>query len=156
MLKRDITYKDFNDEDQTETFYFNISKTEIVDLDALHPNGMQGFIENIVKTNDKHALVNEFKKIILLSYGKKSEDGKRFIKTDELREEFSQTAAFDSLFIELATDDEKASEFIIGVMPKDLREEMQKEIDSSTQTPPPPPPPAPPTPQPQITDTAGL
>ncbi len=133
MLKRDITYRDFNDEEVTDTFYFNITKSEIIELEVEHQEGLEGMIKRIIETKDNKSLISQFKRIVLLSYGEKSADGKRFIKSEESREAFSQTAAFDALFIELATEDEKAASFITGVLPKD----MSAEIDKATLPPPP-------------------
>ena len=129
MLKRDITYEDFDGEKVTETFYFNLTKTEIVELEVGYDGGLQAALQRIIKADDRKTLVAEFKKIVLLSYGKKSDDGKRFIKSDELREEFSQTAAYDSLFMELATNDDSAATFIKGIVPKDFAREMDKVQD---------------------------
>jgi len=121
MLKRDIKYTDFDGNEATDTFYFNLTKSELVELEAGKPGGLDQWIRTVIHTNDNNALIAEFKKIILLSYGEKSPDGKRFVKSDEMRTEFSQTAAFDELFIELATDENKADEFLQGVVPKDLQ-----------------------------------
>lgn len=120
MLKRDIKYTDFDGNEVTETFYFNITKSEAVELEVGHKGGMEEFLKRIVQTQDHASMISEFKRIILLSYGVKSEDGKRFIKSDEMREEFSQTAAFDALFIELASNEDAAATFIKGVLPADL------------------------------------
>lgn len=137
MLKRDITYTDFNDEKQTETFYFNLTKSELVEVEAGHKGGMDAFIKTIIHTEDNDALIKEFKRLILLSYGEKSADGKRFIKSDELREAFAQTAAFDELFIEIATDETKAVEFIKGIIPKDMSIEVEKADQDKPTLPPP-------------------
>jgi hypothetical protein len=126
MLKREITYEDFDGEKVTETFYFNLSKSEIIELEVGYKEGLQEVLQRIIKTEDKKRLVEEFKKIILLSYGVKSEDGKRFVKNDELREGFSQTAAYDELFIELASNEESAAVFIRGIIPKDFSKEVEK------------------------------
>ena len=80
MLKREIKYTDFDGNEVTDTFYFNITKSEIVELEVGYTGGMEGFIKNIVNAEDNKALVAEFKRIILLAYGQKSPDGKRFIK----------------------------------------------------------------------------
>ncbi len=127
MLKKEITYTDFNDEKATDTVYFNITKSEAIELEVGHKEGLDDFIKNVIKTEDRQALISEFKRIILLAYGQKSPDGKRFIKTDQLREEFSQTAAFDALFIELASQDDAAATFIKGVLPKDMQEEIARQ-----------------------------
>jgi len=126
MLKREITYEDFDGEKVTGTFYFNLTKSEIIELEVAYSGGLQETLQLIIKTDNKKRLIEEFKRIILLAYGVKSEDGKRFIKNDELREEFSQTAAYDELFIELATNEESAAVFIKGIIPKDFAKEVEK------------------------------
>lgn len=128
MLKREITYEDFNGDLVTETYYFNLTKSEILNLDASYEKGLNSAIQKIIEAEDGKALIAEFQKLILLSYGVKSEDGKRFIKSDALREEFSQTAAYDILFMELATNDGLAAEFMLGIMPKDMAQAAQKEL----------------------------
>jgi len=143
MLKKDITFEDFNGDSTTETLYFNLTKSEMIEMEASYEDGFEATIMRIQKTVDKQGLIREFKKIILMAYGQKSEDGKRFIKTDELREEFEQTAAYDALFMELATNDVAAANFIKGVMPKDMQAEIAK-LENETPTPPSlPSPPAP-------------
>lgn len=137
MLKREITYEDFNGERKTESFYFNLTQTEIIEYQVEYEGGLDSVIRNIIAASDIKSLVAEFKKIVLLAYGIRSEDGKRFIKSPELREEFTQTAAFDALFMELATNADAASTFIKGVVPRDFAKEMDT-ID----IPLPPPPPA--------------
>ena len=134
MLKRDITYEDYNGEQVTETFYFNLTKSEIIELEVSYKGGLEGFIQAIIQAEDNKTLVAEFKKIVLLSYGEKTPDGKRFVKNDELREAFSQTAAYDSLFMELAMNDESAANFIKGIIPSDLSREV-----ATVQLPPTPP-----------------
>ena len=128
MLKRDITYENFNGVLITETYYFNLTKSEILNLDASYSDGLNGAIQKIIDAKDSKALIDQFQKLILLAYGIKSEDGKRFIKNDTLREEFSQSAAYDVLFMELATNDALAAEFMLGIMPKDMAQAAQKEL----------------------------
>jgi hypothetical protein len=130
MLKRNITYTDYDDETVTETFYFNITKVEIVELNVSEKEGLDEFIKKIVKSSDNKSLVEQFKRLILLAYGEKSEDGKRFIKNDDLREGFAQSAAFDALFMELATSEEAAAEFVKGIIPKDLAIEMANQTNT--------------------------
>jgi len=124
MLKRPITYTDFNDEVRTDIFYFNISKPELVELDVEFDGGFGGMIKHIEETKDNKTLIATFKKIILLAYGQKSEDGKSFEKSDAMREAFSQTAAYNQLFMDLATDDTAAVTFLTGVLPKDLAKDL--------------------------------
>lgn len=125
MLKRSITYEDFNGEKTTEVFYFNLNKSELIELESTYKAGLGETLQRIIEANDNAAIVKEFKRLILASYGVKSEDGKRFIKTDQLREEFTQTAAYDALFMELATDENAATIFIAGIMPKDMQPALE-------------------------------
>lgn len=122
MLKKPITYTDFSGNTVTEEFYFNLSKTEIVEWEVEYDEGLVQMMERIVKTTDRHGLVTIFKDLILRCYGQKSEDGKRFIKNDQLSEEFSQMPAYDVLFMQLATDAEEAALFVMGILPNDLTE----------------------------------
>lgn len=126
MLKKTINYEDFEGNPISEDFYFNLSKSELIELEVQYDKGLAESLQDIIKANDGKSLIAEFKKIILVSYGKKSEDGKRFIKSEELRTEFTQSLAYDALFMELATDDKAAAAFIQGIVPRDLGEAIEK------------------------------
>ncbi len=130
MLKREITYEDFNGDSVTDIFYFNISKPELFELEVEHEKGMGAWLQRIIDTKDHKALLKEFKELVLLAYGEKSEDGKRFVKNDQLREEFSMTAAYQSLFMELATNDGAAATFLIGALPKDMTGALKESMDT--------------------------
>jgi hypothetical protein len=127
MLKRNVTYEDFNGNEVTDTFYFNLSKAELVEFEYKYENGFAATIESIVEAKDNKTLISIFKDLILEAYGQKSEDGKRFIKNDKLREEFAQTAAYSELFMELAINDKAASDFISGIVPKDMSASILEE-----------------------------
>lgn len=120
MLKKTITYTDYNDNERTEDFYFNFSKAELTEMELSTVGGLTELIEKIVNTQDGPKLVKIFKDLVLNAYGEKSADGKRFVKTEEIRNAFAQTEAYSELFMELATDANAASAFINGIMPKDL------------------------------------
>lgn len=126
MLKKTITYKDFNDEEITEDFYFNLNKSELMQLELDEAGGLTAMIEKIVNTKDAPSILKVFKKIIAKAYGEKSADGKRFIKSEELSTAFEQTNAYDELFMELLSNPDEASGFINGLMPADLREAAAK------------------------------
>lgn len=126
MLKKTITYTDFNDVERTEDFYFNLTKAEIMEMEMSVPGGLGGMIQKIVSAQDAPALIKLFKELILKAYGEKSADGKRFIKNEELSEAFAQTEAYSILFMELATDDKAASEFITKIIPIDVQKELSK------------------------------
>ncbi len=118
MLKKTMTYVDYDGNERTEDFYFNLTKAEIMEMDLSASGGLDKLITKIVAEQDGAKIVEIFKKIILGAYGEKSLDGKRFVKSPELSEAFSQTEAYSDLFMELATNAEKAAEFINGIIPK--------------------------------------
>ena len=127
MFVKEIKYTDFNGVDRSEKFYFNLSKSELTEMDLTTAGGMRSFIDRITNTQDQAELIKLFKELILKSYGQKSDDGKRFIKNDALREEFSQTMAYDTYFMLLATNEKEAIKFVNGVMPADLVAEANKQ-----------------------------
>lgn len=118
MLKKTMTYTDYDGNQRTEDFYFNLTRAEIMEMDLSASGGLDKLITKIVAEQDGAKIVEIFKKIILGAYGEKSLDGKRFVKSPELSEAFSQTEAYSDLFMELATDAEKAATFINGIVPK--------------------------------------
>lgn len=120
MLKKTISYVDYNGTQRTEDFYFNLSQAEIMEMEMSTVGGFVEMINRIVEAQDTPSLVKIFKDLILKAYGEKSLDGKRFIKSDEIREAFSQTEAYSQLFMELATNATAASEFVNGIIPKNL------------------------------------
>lgn len=117
MLKKLITYVDYNGTERTEPFYFNLTKAEIMEMEMGTTGGMTEMIKRIVDARDSAALVKVFKELILAAYGEKSADGKRFMKSEEIRTAFSQTEAYSQLFMELAMDSNAAAEFVNGIMP---------------------------------------
>ena len=127
MLKKTITYVDYNGTERTEDFYFNLSKAEIAKMELEIPGGMTEMLKRITAAQDTPSLVKIFEDLILRSYGVKSDDGKRFIKTSELKEEFKQTEAYSELFMELATNADAASAFINGIIPADVAQAAAKE-----------------------------
>ena len=120
MLKKTIKYTDFDGVQREESVYFNLTKTELTEMELSATGGLTKMIEKIVETQDGGRILTVFKELILKAYGEKSPDGRRFIKSKELSEAFSQTPMYDILFMELATDADKASEFIKAVIPSDI------------------------------------
>lgn len=121
MIKKTIKYKDYEGNNREEDFYFDLSEAEIAEMDFTVEGGLKKRIDNIIKAQDKASLIKTFKSIILDAYGEKSPDGRMFIKEDEngrkLSNKFKQTPAYSILFMELATNDQSASEFINGIIP---------------------------------------
>lgn len=126
MLKKVINYEDYNGNKVSEAFYFNLSKPELIEMEVEYPEGLATLIKNVIDAEDHKTLVKLMKDLILKSYGQKSADGKRFIKSDEIREEFSQTAAYAVLFMELAQNDNAAVVFIRGVLPNDMHVDIDQ------------------------------
>lgn len=128
MLKKTIKYTNFNGEEETETFYFNMTRAELIELEYSVEGGFSDTMMRMIQTDPEgkvngKTIMAEMKKLILGSYGQRSTDGKRFIKNDELRKDFESSEAYSALFMELVTDAEKAAEFINGIVPKDLAQE---------------------------------
>lgn len=117
MLKKTFTYIDYNGVERTEDHYFNLSKAELMEMELSTTGGLAEMITKIVAAQDAPAIVKVFKELVLKAYGQKSADGRRFIKSKELADEFSQTEAYSQLFMELATDADAAAKFVNGIVP---------------------------------------
>lgn len=128
MLKKTITYTDYNDVQRTEDFYFNLSKAELMEMELGISGGYSEMVTKIINTKDLPSLIKIFKELVLRAYGEKTADGKRFVKSPEISEAFAQTEAYSNLFMELATDDVAAAEFVNGIVPADLN---TKNVDMS-------------------------
>lgn len=120
MLKKTITYTDYNGDVRTEDFYFNLTRAEIVELEVSEEGGYAEQLQKIGESSNAKAIMAAFKDLILKAYGVRSDDGRRFIKSPQLSEEFVQTEAYSKLFFELVTDADQAVRFAKGVLPADL------------------------------------
>lgn len=127
MLKKTITYTDYNGAERTEDFYFNLSKAEIMEMEMSTAGGLAELIQKIVAAQDAPAIIKIFKDLILKAYGEKSPDGKRFIKSDENTKAFEQTEAYSNLFMELATDADAAAKFVNGIVPADAANAVKEQ-----------------------------
>lgn len=141
MYKKVIKYTDYNGVEREEPFYFNLTKAELIKWEGSTVGGMRAMYDKIIQTQDQEALIALFETIIQRSYGEKSADGKRFMKSPEILANFTSTEAYSELFMELASNDVSAAEFMNGIMPADLlkaaRDEQEKEglhvVDSARQ-----------------------
>lgn len=131
MFKETVTYTDYNGVERTEDFYFNLTEAELTEMKYSVNGGLDAYAEKIMQSRDEREIVKIFKELLLKAYGEKSLDGRRFIKSDELRESFSQTEAFSQLFMKYATDEEAAAAFYNGIIPAGMRENAQKKIAAS-------------------------
>ena len=121
MLKKTITYTDYNGETRKEDFFFNMTRAEVTEMELSIDGGLSDMIKRVTEAKDVPTIIKIFKDLVLKAYGVKSPDGKRFIKSKELSEEFSQTEAYSDLFMELATDSAAAAAFVNGIMPQDIQ-----------------------------------
>jgi hypothetical protein len=126
MVKKTIKYKDFNDQEREETFYFHLSKANLIELEARKRGGLRVFLERISQEQDTEKIWGFLSDIVLMSYGKKSDDGARHIKNAQLREEFESSEAYSELMVGLLGDPAGAAEFINGLIPHDLREQVMQ------------------------------
>lgn len=117
MLKKAITYTDFNGNEKTEDFYFNLTKAELIEYDSAFPEGCMEYLTRLVKTEQKGKLIMAFKDLILRSYGEKTDSG-RFLKSQELRDAFMATEAYSELFMEVTANEENMAAFVNGIVPK--------------------------------------
>ena len=124
MLKQTVKYTDFNGEEQEEDFYFNLTKAEIIELEMMREGGLSETLKKIVATQDGKGIITEFKNIILVSYGEKSDDGKRFIKSQEVLDRFTSSEAYSEFFMMLLTEPDAAANFIKAVIPQAMVDEV--------------------------------
>ncbi len=117
MFKYSIKYTDYNGVEREEPYFFNLSKAELMEMELSTQAGVEEMIRVMIATKDNAKIVKLFKDLILKSYGIKSEDGRRFIKTQQLRDEFEQSEAYSEFFMKLlANEDELQTKFINGVI----------------------------------------
>ena len=124
MVVKKIKYTDFNGVEREEEFMFNLREAEITEMELTTDGGLSDSIKKIISAQDTPQIIETFKMLLLKSYGEKSADGRRFIKSDELSKEFTQTNAYSQLFMELAYDDKAAVAFINGIIPEGMRERV--------------------------------
>lgn len=118
MLKKTITYTDYDGNERTEDFFFNLSKAEVLEMEMGINGGMTKLIQRLVAEQDMERISKTFKDLILRAYGEKSLDGKYFEKSEDISRRFSYTEAYSVLFLELL-DPDKAAEFINAILPQD-------------------------------------
>lgn len=126
MLKKTVTYTDYNGVERTEDFYFNLTKAEITEMELSTAGGFAEMLQKVVAAQDAPSIIKVFKDLVLKAYGEKSPDGKRFVKSEEISTAFSQTEAYSQIFMELATDSKAAAAFVNGIVPADMQADAAK------------------------------
>lgn len=129
MYSTKISYVDYDGNKRNETHYFNLNQAELTELQYSEPGGFTGMIERLYEAQDTSEIIRIFKKLIMMSYGAKGPDGRRFIKGERMTEEFMQTEAYSQFYMSLATDTNKALDFLKGIMPV-MSAEQQKQFDA--------------------------
>ena len=132
MIKKTVTYEDFNGETISEDLYFHLSKVELVNLELSHEGGLSSILPAMLKEGNMGEVVRLFNSMIRHAYGKRSDDGRRFIKDEKMTEEFMTSPAFDALFTDLISSPESAATFMQGVIPKDLMALVEAEMANET------------------------
>lgn len=131
MIKKNITYVDFEGEERTDAFYFNLSKAELMDIELDYGGNMSAAMNTMLERRDMKGVLGLLSKLVRKAYGEKSGDGKRFLKNKELEDSFVTTDAFSNLLIELVNDETKLEAFVTGIIPADMRAEVEKRMDET-------------------------
>lgn len=131
MIKKTVTYTDFFGMERTEDFRFHLSKAELVSMNMKEHGALEEKLERIVKAKNAAEIMENFRNLLRMSYGVISDDGRRFIKSEELSDAFEQTEAYSQIFMELCTDPKACSAFASGVIPQDLAEAIKVENESA-------------------------
>lgn len=136
MFTDTVTYEDFNGNSRTESLYFNLSVNEMFDLENSLPGGYSAAITNAIDSHESMVIFDMLRDLIRRSYGTKSEDGTRFLKSKEEFEAFSQSPAYDAFLEKIISDNGTyAAKFVEGIMPRSILERVKTDpsVQSSRQ-----------------------
>lgn len=132
MYIKKIKFKDFNDNEREQDFYFNLRKDELAKLSAKYGQNFENNVRTMAMNSDKAGLYKLFEDLIKSSYGQKSEDGLHFRKSDQIWDDFYDSPAYEALFMEIMSDTDAAISFFKGIMPKDIAEKVEEELEKVT------------------------
>lgn len=124
MIVLTETYTDFNGTKRTEEFRFHFNQAELMEMELSTEGGFSARVQRIIDANSQSELIQIMKKFVVDAFGIKSEDGRRFMKDDNIRRAFVECPAYSKIFMRLATNSEAAAEFINGVTPEDMPKPM--------------------------------
>lgn len=128
MLKKTIKYEDYDGNKREEEFYFNLSKAELIEMGLSQDGGLDKFLKRIIQEQNAPEIVKMLKAILRKAYGEKSDDGKVLLKSDDISHKFECTEAYSELFMEIFSTPENAIAFFVGIMPSDMRTEIEKNM----------------------------
>ena len=131
MFKKTVKYTDYNGVERTEDYYFNLSKAEAMEWELSKEGTLSEWMQEVIDSNNIPEIIGLFKEIVLKSYGEKSSDGKRFVKSDEIRTAFEQSPAYSEIFMELAGNADAAAEFVNGILPADIVKDIQQSSENN-------------------------
>lgn len=117
MFAKTVTYNNYNGDEVKETFYFNLTEAELLEMEMSVDGGFSAILQRIIDKKEGPLIIKTFKDLIFKSYGIKSDDGRRFEKSEQISKEFSETPAYSTLFMELVTNAEAAADFVNKVLP---------------------------------------
>lgn len=127
MIKKLVTYKDFNDMERTDELHFHMTQPELIKLSVSKEGGFERYLNKIIQTNNMKEIVDTLDEVIKLSYGEKTADG-RFEKSPEILNKFVSSEAYNIVFMEIAQNSETAAEFINGVIPKTTKTQAEGNV----------------------------
>lgn len=130
MVKKTVTYTDFDGNERTEDFFFHLTEQELTEWELSVDGGLSGVLQRIIQSHDSKKMIEIFKDLLIKSYGQKTPDGRGFIKNEEVLNNFIYTQAFSDLYMELATNDKSAADFVKGIMPAGLAKEAVEAVDN--------------------------
>lgn len=132
MIKKEVTFTNYEGHPETKTLYFHLNKFEWLELETYTKGGLIENLKRSIETANPKKTIDILKKIILTAYGEKNEDDGAFEKTEEAAIKFSKTEAFSELFYDLAYNEESSRTFFMGLVPDSLKVEVQKELAKQT------------------------
>lgn len=135
MIKQEITFKDLDDNDVTQVFWFHIYKHEALEMELSRPGGLMAYLKKIGETEDASGVLEIFRMFITKSYGERSEDNTSFLKTPEKTAWFLGTDAYNKLFLKFIEEPKWAADFIIGMVPKEFQQKLATEFAEKSDNP---------------------
>lgn len=130
MYKTTVTYTDYDDVQRTEDLYFNLTTAELIKMENSIAGGLQKRIEIMMQRHDVPTIMQTMEDLIKQAYGQKSMDGRKFVKSDEIYDDFLQSGAYNEFYMGVITDEKKSSEFLDGIIPSDIKEKV-KELEQN-------------------------
>ena len=125
MFSRTFTYTGYDGKPHTDTWWFNLSEAELYEMELSKIGGVNGMMNRLLREEKPGEIVKMFKEIILGAVGERSADGRKFLKNEEIRQDFYQSKAYSDLFVELVSSGEALSTFLRGAIPEDVRLKLE-------------------------------